>query len=84
MFLGPFAYFRHAHTGRMKKRAKLPEVSDLVRSWMPDASHEELVEATNNLHEYLAVIYRITLRREAEEKYSMQRDNSGRNDTVDD
>lgn len=67
----------------MKKRATLPEVSEFVRTLMPDAPHEELVEATNNLREYLAVIYRITLRREAEEKHSMRRDNSDRDDTVD-
>ena len=52
----------------MRKRAELPPISEFVRGLMPDESEAELIDATNNLREYLAVIYRITLRREAEER----------------
>nr|SPS05224.1 protein of unknown function [Candidatus Nitrotoga fabula] len=47
---------------------KIPEVADIVRHWMPDASEEELREATVNFRNYLAVIYRIFLRLEREGK----------------
>ena len=43
-----------------------------MRGLMPDASEAELIEATDNLYEYLRVIYRITLRREAEERERKQ------------
>ena len=44
----------------------IPKVAEVVRHWMPDASEEELEEATVTLRNYLAVIYRTVLRLEAE------------------
>ncbi len=58
----------------MKKRPPLPEISEIVRDWMPDASEDELKEATINFREYLAVIYRIFLRLEAEDRLDEIRD----------
>ena len=52
----------------MKEKSSIPEIADIVRHWMPDASEDELKEATVNFREYLAVIYRIFLRLEAENK----------------
>ncbi|MDP1549305.1 MAG: hypothetical protein Q8L97_03975 [Nitrosomonas sp.] len=52
----------------MKEQSPIPEIADIVRHWMPDASEDELKEATVNLREYLAVIYRIFLRLEAENR----------------
>lgn len=52
----------------MKEPTPLPEIADIVRHWMPDASEAELKEATVNFREYLAVIYRIFLRLEAENR----------------
>jgi hypothetical protein len=66
----------------MKKRAQLPEIAEVVRTWMPEASDDELKEATVNLRRYLAVIYRIVLRLEAEGKLSAGRDKSTPDDTV--
>ncbi len=52
----------------MKENQNIPEIAEIVRHWMPDASEDELKEATVNLREYLAVIYRIFLRLEAENR----------------
>lgn len=52
----------------MKEQSPIPEIADIVRHWMPDASEDELKEATVNLREYLAVIYRIFLRLETENR----------------
>jgi len=52
----------------MNEQSSIPEIADIVRHWMPDASEDELREATINLREYLSVIYRIFLRLEAENK----------------
>jgi hypothetical protein len=62
------------HTGEMKGRAKVPEIAEVVRLWLPDADDEELKEATINLRRYLAAIYRIVLRLEADGKLSPVRD----------
>lgn len=45
-----------------------PEISPLVRKWMPDASETELIEATENLRRYLGVVYRIYCRLKEEGK----------------
>lgn len=52
----------------MKEQSPIPEIADIVRHWMPDASEDELKEATVTLREYLAVIYRIFLRLETENR----------------
>lgn len=52
----------------MKENQTIPEIAEIVRHWMPDANEDELREATINLREYLAVIYRIFLRLEAENR----------------
>ncbi len=52
----------------MKENKNIPEIAEIVRHWMPDASEEELKEATVNFREYLGVIYRIFLRLEAENR----------------
>jgi len=52
----------------MKEQSPIPEIADIVRHWMPEASEDELKEATVNFREYLAVIYRIFLRLEAENR----------------
>lgn len=67
---------------RMKKREPIPEIATAVRRWMPNASDEELKEATINLRRYLAVVYRTFLRLEAEGKLPEPRDNSDEDDTV--
>lgn len=54
------------HTLYMQLEKPIPEIAEVVRRWMPNASDEELKEATINLRAYLAVHYRIFLRREAE------------------
>jgi hypothetical protein len=66
----------------MKKREPIPEIATVVRRWMPDASDAELKEATINLRCYLAVVYRIFLRLEAEGKLPEPRDNFRKDDTV--
>lgn len=50
----------------MKENQNIPEIAEIVRHWMPDASDEELKEATVNFRAYLAVLYQIFLRLEAE------------------
>lgn len=67
----------------MKKRSQLPEIAEVVRTWMPEANDDELKEATVNLRRYLAVIYRIVLRLEAEGKLSAARDKLEPDATVD-
>ncbi len=52
----------------MNEQSSIPEIADIVRHWMPDASEDELKEATVTLREYLAVIYRIFLRLETENR----------------
>lgn len=52
----------------MKENQNITEIAEIVHHWMPDASEDELKEATVNLREYLAVIYRIFLRLEAENR----------------
>lgn len=53
-------------TDLMKQIKQPPEIAEIVRHWMPNASEEELKEATVNFRAYLAVLYRIFLRLEAE------------------
>ena len=53
-------------TSRMRKIKEPPEIAEIVRHWMPNDSDEELKEATVNFRAYLAVLYRIFLRLEAE------------------
>lgn len=67
---------------RMKKREPIPEIAEAVLHWMPNASDEELKEATINLRRYLAVVYRTFLRLEAEGKLPEPRDNYFENGTV--
>ena len=50
----------------MRKIKEPPEIAEIVQHWMPNASEEELKEATVNFRAYLAVLYRIFLRLEAE------------------
>ena len=52
----------------MKRNEEIPEIADIVKYWMPDASEEEQKEATVNVRAHLAVIYRIYLRLEREGK----------------
>ena len=52
----------------MNEQSSIPEIADIVRHRMPDASEDELRGATINLREYLAVIYRIFLRLETENR----------------
>ena len=66
----------------MKKYQPPPEVAEIVRYWMPDASEEELKEATVNFREYLGVVYRIFLRLENEDRLDEIRDFPDRNDRV--
>ena len=59
----------------MKKREPIPEISPIVRKWLPDANDEELKLATFRLRDYLSQVYRIFLRLEAEGKLPVPRDN---------
>lgn len=67
----------------MKTKRPIPEISPLVRKWMPDATDEELKAATVRLRRYLAVAYRIFRRLEAEGKLPDVRDNPKRYVRVD-
>lgn len=49
---------------------KIPDVSPVVRTWVPDATEAELIEATKNFRGYLGVVYRIFRRLEAEGHYA--------------
>lgn len=60
------------------KSPEIPEVSELVRGWMPDADEAELKQATVNLRRYLATSYRIAIRLEAEDSENLEPDNSPR------
>lgn len=72
----------HLTLAHMKKREPIPEIATVVRRWMPDASEDELKEATTRLRRYLAVVYDIYLRLEAEGRFPLPRDNSKESDTV--
>jgi hypothetical protein len=66
----------------MKKTTPIPEVAEIVRHWMPEATDEELKQATVNLRNYLVVVYRIFLRLEAKSRPPRARDNSSISDRV--
>jgi hypothetical protein len=66
----------------MKKREPIPEIASAVRHWLPSASDEELKQATVRLRRYLAVVYAIYLRYEAEGRFPLPRDNLSESDTV--
>lgn len=66
----------------MKENQNIPEIAEIVRYWMPDASDEELKEATVNFRAYLAVLYRIFLRLEAEGRLDDIRDFPENSDKV--
>lgn len=66
----------------MRKIKEPPEIAEIVRYFMPDASDEELKEATVNFRAYLAVLYRIFLRLEAEGRLNEIRDFPENNDKV--
>lgn len=66
----------------MRKIKEPPEIADIVRYFMPDASNEELKEATVNFRAYLAVLYRIFLRLEAEGRLNEIRDFPENSDKV--
>jgi 2,3-bisphosphoglycerate-independent phosphoglycerate mutase len=66
----------------VKKYQPPPEIAEIVRYFMPDASDEELKEATVNFRAYLAVLYRIFLRLEAEGRLDEIRDFPPDNDRV--
>lgn len=51
-------------------KTEIPEIAEIVRYWMPDASEEELKEATVNFRAYLAVLYRIFERLDREGRLS--------------
>ena len=69
-------------TSRMRKIKEPPEIAEIVRYFMPDAGDEELKEATVNFRAYLAVLYRIFLRLEAEGRLDEIRDFPENNDKV--
>ena len=48
---------------------EIPKISPAVRQWMPDATEEELIHATERLRGFLTVAYRIFRRLEAEGYY---------------
>lgn len=66
----------------MKDKQNIPEIAEIVRHWMPNASDDELKEATVNFRAYLAVLYRIFLRLEAEGRLDEIRDFPENNDKV--
>lgn len=69
-------------TSGMKENKNIPEIAEIVRHWMPNASEEELKEATVNFRAYLAVLYRIFLRLEAEGRLHEIRDFPENSDKV--
>ena len=68
----------------MKNCEPIPEIAEIVQHWMPNASEEELKAATINLRDYLAVVHRIFLRLDAENRNrdTRARDNLSIGDTV--
>lgn len=66
----------------MKQIKQPPEIAEIVRYFMPEASDNELKEATVNFRAYLAVLYRIFLRLEAEGRLDEIRDFPENNDKV--
>lgn len=54
------------HSPSVKPLPGIPKVAEAVKLWMPDASEEEQIEASENLRRYLEVIHRIVLQLEAE------------------
>ena len=66
----------------MNEQPGIPEVAEVVRHWMPDATEEEQKVATNNMRNYLAAVYRIVLRLEAEGRLCDTRDKYPISDTV--
>jgi hypothetical protein len=65
----------------MKETKPAPEIAEVIRHWMPHASEDRQKAATVNLRGYLAVIYRIACRLEAEETQRV-RDKLAHGDTV--
>lgn len=66
----------------MSKRKSAPEITPVVRRWLPHANDDELKLATSRLREYLSEVYRIFLRLEAEGKLPEPRDNYLEDGTV--
>lgn len=66
----------------MRKIKEPPEIAEIVQYFMPDAGDKELKEATVNFRAYLAVLYRIFLRLEAEGRLDEIRDFPENNDRV--
>lgn len=66
----------------MRKIKEPPEIAEIVRYFMPETSEEELKEATVNFRAYLAVLYRIFLRLEAEGRLNEIRDFPENSDKV--
>ena len=66
----------------MRKIKEPPEIAEIVRYFMPDASDDELKEATVNFRAYLAVLYRIFLRLEADGRLHELRDFPENSDKV--
>ncbi|MGK2957403.1 MAG: hypothetical protein ACSLFB_03175 [Acidimicrobiales bacterium] len=66
----------------MKEKMPIPEISPLVRHWMPEADEDELKEATSNLRGFLTIVHRIFLRLEAEGRLPVVCDNSSINGRV--
>lgn len=66
----------------MKRRTQIPEIAEVVQLWMPEATDNELKEASVNLRRYLAVIYGSTLRLESEENFEPANDKSQPTDIV--
>lgn len=66
----------------MRKIKEPPDIAEIVRYFMPNSGDEELKEATVNFRAYLAVIYRIFLRLEAEGRLDEIRDFTENNDKV--
>jgi len=58
----------------------IPKVAEVIRHWMPDASEEEQIEATENLRGYLAVVNRIVLHLESEGKLQKPKEENTKND----
>jgi hypothetical protein len=59
-----------------------PDISPLIRRWLPNASIEEQTIATQQLRRYLAVVYRICQRLEMEGGFPLRRDKLNEGDRL--
>ncbi len=64
-----FSLLLHLCFSNTMETENIPKVTAFIQKYMPHATLEEQIEATENLRVYLRVHYRIFLRRESEGEF---------------